>query len=118
VAFAIHDRGYFGTGTNGINLNDFWQYNPTINASGMEELNSFSWNVYPNPTADFLHIRMNEDIPPNTYGELLDLTGKSVLRLMLSTGENELDVQSLVPGTYVFCVQHNGVKISKQINIF
>lgn len=118
VAFAIHDRGYFGTGTNGINLNDFWQYNPTINTSGMEELNPFSCSVYPNPTADFLHIRMNENIPPNTYGELLDLNGKSVLRLMLSSGENEVDVQSLVPGTYVFCVQQNGVKISKQINIF
>lgn len=118
VAFAIHNRGYFGTGTNGINLNDFWQYNPTINTSGMEEQNPISWNVYPNPTADFLHIQLNQDLDPNTVGELLDLSGKSVLRVTLSSGENEIDVQSLMPGTYIFCVQHQGVKTTKHINIF
>ncbi|MFM1945738.1 MAG: hypothetical protein RL207_21 [Bacteroidota bacterium] len=118
VAFAIHDRGYFGTGTNGINLNDFWQYNPTINTSGVEELNLISWKVYPNPTADFLHIQMNLVLDPNTVGELVDLTGKVVLRIPLNSGENEIDVQSIVPGTYVFSVQQDGVKTTKQINIF
>ena len=118
VAFAIHDRGYFGTGTNGINLNDFWQYNPTINTSEIEEQNPISWKVYPNPTADFLHIQMNQDLDPNTVGELLDLTGKLVLRVPLTSGVNQIDVQSLMPGTYIFCVQNQGMKTTKQINIF
>jgi N-acetylneuraminic acid mutarotase len=118
VAFAIHNRGYFGTGTNGINLNDFWQYNPTINTSGVEELNPISLNVYPNPTSDVLHIQLNQDASANTYGELLDLTGKLVLRIPLNPGENEIDVQSIAPGTYVFSLQHHGVKTTKQINIF
>ena len=116
VAFAIHNRGYFGTGTNGINLNDFWQYNPTINTSDVEELNPISWKVYPNPASDFLHIQLNLEVAANTYGELLDLNGK--LALPLNTGENEIDVQSIAPGTYVFSLQHHGVKTTKQINIF
>jgi N-acetylneuraminic acid mutarotase len=118
VAFAIHNRGYFGTGTNGINLNDFWQYNPTINTSDVEELNPISWKVYPNPASDFLHIQLNLEVAANTYGELLDLTGKLVLRIPLNPGENEIDVQSIAPGTYVLSVQHDGVKTTKQINIF
>ncbi|MEY3585531.1 MAG: hypothetical protein RLZZ243_595, partial [Bacteroidota bacterium] len=74
VAFAIHDRGYFGTGTNGINLNDFWQYNPTINTSEIVELPTFSWKVYPNPSTDLLHIHLEVEMGPETFGELYDLT--------------------------------------------
>lgn len=118
VAFAIHDRGYFGTGTNGINLNDFWQYNPTINTSEMEEQNPISWNVYPNPSSDFLHIHFDNELGHETYGEMYDLTGKLVLRIPLTFGDNELDIQWLTPGTYVFCVEQNGAKRSKQVNIF
>jgi N-acetylneuraminic acid mutarotase len=118
VAFAIHDRGYFGTGTNGINLNDFWQYNPTINTSEIVELPTFSWKVYPNPSTDLLHIHLEVEMGPETFGELYDLTGKLVLRVPLTSRDNELDIQSLTPGTYVFCVKQNGVKTTKQVNIF
>ncbi len=31
VAFAIHDRGYIGTGFNGNFLKDFWRYDPVTN---------------------------------------------------------------------------------------
>jgi N-acetylneuraminic acid mutarotase len=118
VAFAIHDRGYFGTGTNGINLNDFWQYNPTINTSEIVELPTFSWKVYPNPSTDLLHIHLEVEMGPETFGELYDLTGKSVLRIPLTSGDNQLDIQPLNPGTYLFCVKQNGVKTTKQVNIF
>jgi hypothetical protein len=118
VAFAIHDRGYFGTGTNGINLNDFWQYNPTINTSEIVELPTFSWKVYPNPSTDLLHIHLEVEMGPETFGEMYDLTGKLVLRVPLTSRDNELDIQSLTPGTYVFCVKQNGVKTTKQVNIF
>lgn len=118
VAFAIHNRGYFGTGTNGINLNDFWQYNPTINTSDINELPSISWKIYPNPSSDFLQIHFDNELGHETYGEMYDLTGKLVLRTPLTLGDNELDIQSLTPGTYVFCVEQNGVKTSKQVNIF
>jgi N-acetylneuraminic acid mutarotase len=118
VAFSIHERGYFGTGTNGINLNDFWQYNPTINTSEIDEFSTFSWKVYPNPSSDFLHIYLDNEWGPQTYGEMYDLTGKRVLRIPLTLGDNKLDIQSLTLGTYVFCVEQNGVKRTKQVNIF
>ena len=118
VAFAIHNRGYFGTGTNGINLNDFWQYNPTINTSEINELSSLSWDVYPNPSADFLHIQLGDGIGSDTFAEIYDLTGKIVLHTSLNSGENVLDIQSLPSGTYVCSVEQNGMKTTKQINIF
>jgi hypothetical protein len=118
VAFSIHERGYFGTGTNGINLNDFWQYNPTNNTSEIDELSTFSWKVYPNPSSDFLNIYLDNEWGPQTYGEMYDLTGKRVLRVPLNLGDNKLDIQSLTLGTYVFCVEQNGVKRTKQVNIF
>lgn len=118
VAFAIHNRGYFGTGTNGINLNDFWQYNPTINTSEINELSSLSWDVYPNPTTDFLYIHLGDGIGPDTFAEIYDLTGKLVLQTPLNSGENVLDIQSLPSGAYVCSVEQNGMKTTKQINIF
>jgi len=118
VAFAIHNRGYFGTGTNGINLNDFWQYNPTMNTSELEELNGITWNVYPNPSTDFLHIQIANNMETNVEGEIWDLSGNLLFHVSLVSGDNELDVRSIPSGKYLFSLQQNGKRLSKQINIF
>ena len=117
VAFAVHNRGYFGTGTNGINLNDFWQYNPILQPSGMEELHTISWQLYPNPTSEVIFVHLNDEMDPNTYGELHDLSGKVWVHVPLMKGNNEINIQSLAPGIYFFSLLHNGVKTTKQINI-
>ena len=100
VAFAIHDRGYFGTGTNGINFNDFWQFNPTDNSIGLTE-NRIDVKVYPNPVVDEIHIQ--------TLGfpfEQLELTifdehGKLLLKEDLLYFQQNIDVITLKPGTYI-----------------
>ncbi|MFZ9586014.1 MAG: T9SS type A sorting domain-containing protein [Crocinitomicaceae bacterium] len=117
VAFAIHNRGYFGTGTNGINLNDFWQFNPTLNTIGMTELETFEIKAYPNPCVTNLHIQFEGELEPYSMGELHDLNGVLVMRFPLSSGLNEIDVQSIPRGIYILSARHNGTMRKLKINL-
>lgn len=58
------------------------------------------WHVFPNPTADWLHLRA--DSPPATplQVELYDLYGRRLHALRLSRPENRLDLRSLPAGQY------------------
>jgi hypothetical protein len=117
VAFSIHNRGYFGTGTNGINLNDFWQFNPTLNTTGMSELIETEIKAFPNPCSTSLHIQLEGELEQNSIGELHDLNGMLVLRFPLSSGLNEVDVQSVPRGMYVFTTRQNGTIRKLKINL-
>lgn len=48
VAFAVNNQGYFGTGTNGINLNDFWLFD--LNLLEINKLDFSTTQIYPNPS--------------------------------------------------------------------
>ena len=100
VAFAIHDCGYFGTGTNGINFNDFWQFNPTDNTIGLEE-QSFQVKVYPNPVIDVLRIQSSGLSLENSDLSIYDLNGKLLLKEALLHFQQNIDVTALQNGTYI-----------------
>ena len=104
VAFAIHNRGYFGTGTNGINLNDFWQYNPTINTADLSENLDVQWNIYPNPSVDYVNIELPMVFPSGQIGEIRNLSGQLIQGLEIYPGLNRIDVSSLASGTYLFSI--------------
>ena len=118
VAFAIHNRGYFGTGTNGINLNDFWQYNPTINTSGLSENTDVQWSIYPNPSVDYVNIELPDEFPSGQVGEVRNLTGQILQLVEMYPGINRIDVSSMTPGTYFFSFQGKEKPLSKMFKIW
>src|SRR3990170_6969521 len=72
-AFSIGDKGYIGTGTNGTNLQDFWEFDADF-ATGIEEANNnISVSVFPNP--------MTESSQFTVYGSPLSSSNGTVYDL-------------------------------------
>jgi allantoicase len=117
VAWAIHDRGYIGTGTNGINLNDFWQFNPIDNTIGIDEI-TIDFKVYPNPFSNELTIDLNGaqgSYPLNV--SLIQLNGKTIFNTSVNSDHQSLDLAHLPAGSYLIQIS-NGHQILKQQMLF
>lgn len=78
---------------------------------------SFDIQVYPNPTADILHVRFEDQSKDKEAGyTLFDLAGR-----VLGTGElhiyeiNPISLKHLPEGTYVLRIVHNGFVSSKNV---
>jgi N-acetylneuraminic acid mutarotase len=106
VAFAIHDCGYFGTGTNGVNMNDFWQFNPLDNTIGIEEL-TVSVAIAPNPSADFVTISAPYSFD-NWTVQVLNLAGQVQQQKRINGNQSVLDIQDLESGNYLLLFQTEG----------
>jgi allantoicase len=117
VAWAIHDRGYIGTGTNGVNLNDFWQFNPIDNTIGIDEV-IIDLNVYPNPFSNELSIDFNglHGTYPLTIS-LIQLNGKTIFNTCINADQQSLDLAHLPAGSYLIQIS-NGHQLLKQQMLF
>ena len=65
------------------------------NGLSVSELEAFAFNYYPNPVKDILTIETQK---PVEKIEVFDLSGKKVLNV---SGQKQLDMSSLAPGTYM-----------------
>ena len=115
VAWAIHDRGYIGTGTNGINLNDFWQFNPIDNTIGIEEFTA-EFKIYPNPIIQFLTIENTAISSLNGIEvQLLQMNGTQVFKVQLENEQHKIDLSTLPPGAYLLQLHRGASKLKEQI---
>lgn len=72
--------------------------------TGVTTLELFEFNIYPNPTTDFIYL---ENIPDGSLLQVFDLQGKLVVSDSRSH-KSSLDVSSLPTGQYVIVVSHDG----------
>lgn len=70
---------------------------------GVAENTTKQFYLYPNPTADFLNIQLNELQAELSGAKIYDLTGRMVSDAKISN--SRIDVQSLTTGTYVIILQ-------------
>lgn len=108
VAFSIGNKGYFGTGTNGINLNDFWEYDPSITAS-IPESNSLPLLVYPNPAVNELII--NEIVADEIPYQIINNSGEIVAQ---GRTQGIIPVGFLKQGIYVLSIKQSKHVFTKQ----
>jgi hypothetical protein len=74
--------------------------------SGLNSLNTFEINVYPNPTSTEINIKIDNE---STF-DISSLVGKKVNEGFLNIGLNKLDVSNLSNGNYIFKIENkNGV---------
>lgn len=76
--------------------------------TGIDE-NEYSLSVYPNPFADYVIV--NSNITDIAY--LYDGTGKCVLKINLNIGENRIETNYLVKGSYILKTSSTSVKLLK-----
>lgn len=73
------------------------------------ELDNF--HIWPNPTSDLLNIDNNTSNIVNC--RILSSTGQYIKIIQLHGGTNSVNVETLVPGTYLFVIQTNSNQYNK-----
>lgn len=102
VAFTINDRGYFGTGTNGINLNDFWELNDNVGVGEFGEQRVMV-HAYPNPATEY--IRFSLEVSSNNSQHavrLYDVLGNLVDEIEFTGNVIDVPRNGKAAGQYLF----------------
>jgi hypothetical protein len=73
----------------------------TVDPLGVQDIESGSFAIYPNPTSDILNIATN-DVEAGSIS-IIDLSGRTVLETPLTAGSNNLtvNVSTLAAGSYI-----------------
>ncbi len=81
---------------------------PEIETSVNNLDRSLNWEVFPNPTLDFLTVKLN-DITAANYS-LMAMNGQVVRTGMIAADHKKVDVRNLSPGIYMLTIQtENGI---------
>ncbi|MEL6842057.1 MAG: T9SS type A sorting domain-containing protein, partial [Bacteroidota bacterium] len=77
----------------------------------------FTIDIYPNPTANILKVRLEEiDIPAAPTYELYDMSGKILAQGDLHTSKvNEIELSSLPEGTYLLRILQGSRIINRNV---
>jgi N-acetylneuraminic acid mutarotase len=115
----IGDNVYFGTGTNGTNLADFWAYEWKIAVGTNEYEKENSIQVFPNPAIDYININITEStFTPNLILKIYTIEGKELLSKKLEETDNKIDLSSYTKGVYfISMLKENEVFMAKKIII-
>lgn len=95
-----------GSGTMGM------FYQSVLQILGISELEKDHVKIYPNPTADFINVKLSSKSKIEG-AEIYDLSGKLVLRTKLES--EQLDLRSLPQGVYMIVFKNSDLKPIKII---
>lgn len=116
--------GIDGPGGTIINTTTYCNcFNTCVIVTGIKEMQTQSnvviGTLYPNPTSNVLHIKLNNKESETLLVEVKDMMGKTVATKMYqaSIGENETDinVSSLAQGTYILSITDSHQLQSKRL---
>lgn len=87
-------------------------YQTVLQVLGITELEKDNIKVYPNPTTDFIYVKLNSKSKIEG-AEIYDLSGKLVLTTKLES--EKLDLRSLPQGVYMIVFRNSDIKPIKII---
>ncbi|REC79964.1 hypothetical protein DRF60_02990 [Chryseobacterium elymi] len=87
-------------------------YQSVLKVLGVKELEKENIKIYPNPTADFVHITLNSNSKIEE-AEVYDTAGRLVLKVRLDQGK--IDLRSLDSGIYMISFKNPDIKPVKII---
>jgi hypothetical protein len=89
------------TGTGMILTQGFQQSTRTSTATQNLSSNAMEISAYPNPTSDFVSLKVNIKSPINLKFSLYDVYGKLVLDQKLESNESKISFNNLASGVYL-----------------
>jgi len=105
VAFSINNKGYFGLGTNGTNMNDFWEFNPKLEGVSIENNNKEYLAVYPNPSNDFIYFKAKTSLATKLL--VYSNAGQLIKTLNLKSGAVKITKNEFEKGIYFYRLLNN-----------
>jgi aminopeptidase N len=95
-------------------------------AIGKKDVTSITQNVlpensdfiqmYPNPAKNLINIQIKKQYK-NIDLLIMDITGKTIRRIILKSNENEIDISNLIKGQYFFVFNMDGYSKSKSVMV-
>jgi hypothetical protein len=115
VAYSIGQNFYtYETGTNG-NINQGVQQPYVINTVGIDDdISTISLTTYPNPTSDYLMLKLFDYSNEKIDYQLIDLNGKIILNNSINNVQTKVDLNAYSTGVYFIKV----IKKSEEIKTF
>lgn len=97
---SVGNRCFLGTGTNGTNFNDFWEFNRFADVEDFSIETSFQ--TYPNPCKDVVTFRSDKinAFDVTIYGP----TGEKVGMIHVQNGLGEFDLDKYPSGVYYYSI--------------
>ena len=87
-------------------------YNPLQDATlNITELDNYSFEIYPNPTSDYLFVNFRASRPKTI--SLYSINGMELLRKQINTPEIRLDIKHLKSGVYLLNIDEDNFKVVK-----
>jgi len=114
VSFSIGDRCYMGTGTNGTNFNDFWEFNRLLENDELTE--SIKTVAYPNPAIDQITIKSDRNL--NALLEIVNQNGKVVKSIDFIGNSVKVNREDYPSGVYYFQIIESNQIIAADKFIF
>lgn len=101
AAFTINKTAYLGTGTNGVNLSDFWRMND-IYAGNSDISKSIEVTAFPNPAKSVIQVRIPDLVEFSL--DLLDAKGSIIRSYKSTNGTVLIDRNGLDNGIYYYSI--------------
>jgi hypothetical protein len=89
----------------------FQQNYPVVTGIPEDGLQLPDINVYPNPAGDHITLKIGSVNPVAFTYELLDMTGRLVLRGEIRENETDVPVESLNHSVYILKILHNKLQV-------
>ncbi len=88
-------------------------------STSTDDINQFEFEVYPNPTMDFLNISINDEAFNMAYYEIVNLSGQILDRVFTDQRFIRLNVKGFAEGQYVIKLQGDRDQIiTEQFQVF
>jgi hypothetical protein len=119
VSYTIGQVGYTSnTGTDGSVAAGVQQPFEISIISGIEEARGINLNcsAYPNPTAEFLFLKVDNYNKQNLWYMLYDITGRLLEHKKIADNETAIDMTDFLPAAYILKVVDNS-KLVKTFKI-
>ena len=101
------NSGSGGTVTQGVqqSIELFTLSNPELSTVNLSAV------TYPNPTSDYIVLKISDSAIDNLSYKLIDINGKIIVNGTISDTDTQIAMQSLATGTYVLKVNQNNQEL-------
>lgn len=114
-SFSISDRSYCGTGTNGTNFGDFWEFDADLYLS-TDYLEIENVSIYPTPATDFVNITLKGYDQFNV--KIIDAMGAVVRQEETNSGNIRIERNNLPSGIFYASIAVKGHYLGTKKLIF
>jgi N-acetylneuraminic acid mutarotase len=97
----IGDNVYFGTGTNGTNLADFWCYQWQVSVGIEAFTKTGNLNVFPNPASEFITLAINKEFASSDLSvNIIAVDSKLIHSQIIDAAQTTLTISHYPKGIY------------------